>query len=303
MHPHHTGLAGVDIERLQAGYLFHEGLRIWVGRFHNLLGYWNTAYHHGLLLHASIDRPEFMKWEHDGGLLPVHLNGAWAEGRLGVGPARLSYGLMAGNGMRIGPGGPQPGNVGDADNNRALSANLTARPAGMPFTGIGVSGAKEKVFESNSAGAFVTITQQTILGGHLFHVEPPFEIVAEFYDIQDREVTTPALKGVKRTRAWFAQAGYQLMDRVTPYARYERVEAAESSTYVIALRRNPAPANFMQGVPSSAAQDHWRIVGGLRYSLSVHSAIKIELRHLRVPGLSGRDRYIREAALQWAFSF
>src|SRR3990172_11959559 len=46
----------VDLERLQIGYLFSDALKVYVGRFHSPLGYWNTAYHHGAFLHTTIQR-------------------------------------------------------------------------------------------------------------------------------------------------------------------------------------------------------------------------------------------------------
>ena len=39
------------------------------------LGYWNNAFHHGRWLQITVDRPEILKFEDEGGLLPVHLVG------------------------------------------------------------------------------------------------------------------------------------------------------------------------------------------------------------------------------------
>ena len=43
-----------------------------VGRFHTDIGYWNTAFHHGLWLQIPVERPHVLRFEDDGGLVPVH---------------------------------------------------------------------------------------------------------------------------------------------------------------------------------------------------------------------------------------
>src|SRR5437867_12466976 len=48
---------GVDVERVEVGYMVAEWLRVRVGRFHTALGYYNDAYHHGRYFQVAVDRP------------------------------------------------------------------------------------------------------------------------------------------------------------------------------------------------------------------------------------------------------
>ena len=53
----HAGKGGNgEIARFQAGWRFTPRTTLWMGRFHNPQGYWNTQYHHGTYLQTSISR-------------------------------------------------------------------------------------------------------------------------------------------------------------------------------------------------------------------------------------------------------
>ena len=71
-----SGDTGIDIERLQIGYVFSDQVTGWAGRFHTPLGYWNTAFHHGAQIQTSVLRPRFLEFEDKGGILPAHTTGA-----------------------------------------------------------------------------------------------------------------------------------------------------------------------------------------------------------------------------------
>ena len=45
------------VERMQIGWLPTASSTLWLGRFHNPLGYWNTEFHHGSYMTTSISRP------------------------------------------------------------------------------------------------------------------------------------------------------------------------------------------------------------------------------------------------------
>ena len=73
----------VDVEQLVLNYRTPR----WVfslGRLHTELGYWNTAYHHGFWLQPLIARPHPIRFEDDGGLVPVHWVGAHLMHRIPV---------------------------------------------------------------------------------------------------------------------------------------------------------------------------------------------------------------------------
>ena len=68
-----------EIERLQIGWLLEPETTLWIGRYHNPLGYWNTQFHHGTYLQTSITRPGVMAFEDGGGPLVTHLVGPLLE--------------------------------------------------------------------------------------------------------------------------------------------------------------------------------------------------------------------------------
>jgi len=123
----------VDLERLQIGYLFSDALKVYVGRFHSPLGYWNTAYHHGAFLHTTIQRPLFLNFEDDGGILPVHTVGLMLSGRRFSAAGELSYNALVGNGSSIidEAGAPvlDPNNETDPNKNKAVGFRAAFAPA------------------------------------------------------------------------------------------------------------------------------------------------------------------------------
>src|SRR5262249_55068996 len=70
----------VDVERMFIKYSWSDQLRLAAGRTHTALGYWNEAFHHGALLQPTVERPQALKFEDDGGILPVHAVGLELSG-------------------------------------------------------------------------------------------------------------------------------------------------------------------------------------------------------------------------------
>src|SRR3982751_5019269 len=104
----------VDVERLSVAYAVAPWLRVTVGKHHNPIGYWNTAYHHGTLLQPTIDRPMMFLFEDDGGVLPIHSIGLMASGR-DISTLHFAYDVLVSNGLGATPNG---------DNNRAKAATV-----------------------------------------------------------------------------------------------------------------------------------------------------------------------------------
>src|SRR2546421_6768102 len=106
---------GVDVERIELAYLFSDYFRLRVGRFHTAIGYYNDAYHHGHYFQLTVDRPEMVRFEDEGGLIPAHSVGIHADGRVPLGAlGSLRYDLELANGRGRVPG--EVTNVADANN-------------------------------------------------------------------------------------------------------------------------------------------------------------------------------------------
>lgn len=275
-----NGESKIDLERLQLGYLVNDALKLRAGRFHNILGYWNTAFHHGAQLQTSIGRPAFLEFEDGGGILPSHLIGLWASGRHKTDSLSLTYGVMAGNGSKVQDGALNPNNNSDNNGNKAVSFRLTAEPAGIPGLMFGVSGS-HAVVNGFTGVAEVMRVKQTIAALDMTYLEKPFEFLAEYYLIRDKDDFTGSEK--YSSNAFYIQGGYAIKDGLIPYARYEQVSLDDKvDPYFSAL-----------GTTESK-----RTIAGMRYNLSVSNAVKAEVRFID----NGTEKF-KEYAVQWAVAF
>lgn len=280
-----TGESKIDLERLQLRYLVNDALKLHAGRFHNILGYWNTAFHHGTLLHTSIGRPAFLEFEDGGGILPSHLIGLWASGRYKTDPLSLTYGVMAGNGSKVQDGGLNPNNNSDNNGNKAVSFRLTAEPVGIPGLMFGLSGsyAVVKGYTTSLTGEVMEVmrVKQSIAALDITYFEKPFEFLAEYYLILDKDDFSGSEK--YSSNAFYIQGGYVINDLFIPYARYEQVSLDDKvDPYFSAL-----------GTTESK-----RTLAGMRYNLSVSNAVKAEVRFID----NGTEKF-KEYAVQWAVAF
>lgn len=281
-----TGDFHVDLERLQISYLAADWLVIHAGRFHNLLGYWNMAYHHGSQIQTTIERPQILKFEDDGGILPVHLIGLWLSGYASVGPVLLDYGLMVGNGPKIKDveTSPQldPNTISDNNGNKAISFNVTIHPKALPDLGIGLCG---NISQVQGFGIPASDVSQQIYCGDLTYVTEQIELLSEYYAIIDRN-----RMGVGRfmNQAGYVQAAYTFAKRYVPYARYEWINVDESG----GVSSDPYMAAL-------GVKDLMRTIIGFRYNLLPASSIKTEFRFVRRPD----KEHAHEFAAQWAFWF
>jgi len=280
----------VDLERLQIGYLINNLLTFRAGRFHTPLGYWNATFHHGFHLQTAIERPIFIEFEDDGGLLPVHLIGLQATGYQALGSIILQYDAMVGNGSKVedaggADAGLAPNSVTDNDARKAFAYRLEVRPSRFPNVGVGQSGYIDTVEIFNTGLALTGDVRQLILGVDLFYAHAPLEVIGEYYYVRNsqRFVTSPQ-QGTFRNSLFFIQGGYTLFERLTPYFRYEQMEIRESEDpYFLAL----------------GVTDTRKAVGGLRYDITYQSAVKFEARNIDP---KGRDDF-QEYAAQWTVAF
>lgn len=280
----------VDLERLQFGYIASDALKLRLGRFHNILGYWNTAYHHGAQLHTSIERPAFLEFEDDGGIIPTHLIGVWAAGSVKTMNAAVTYGLMLGNGSKmdgitsiaLGGGGLNPNNTKDDNGNKAVSLKLRVEPSAIDGLGAGISGYHAVVKGYDTNDSEIMRIKQDILSLDLTYFSGNIEAMGEYYMIKDKDDLGGG--AAHSSSAYYIQGGYAA-GNLTPYLRYENVSLDnDNDPYFSAL-----------GTVESK-----RTVAGARYNLSMMSAIKAEVRLIDENTKSGN---YEQFALQWAFTF
>ena len=274
-----TGEPVADLERFQIGYIVNDALKVRAGRFHNILGYWNTAYHHGAQLQTSVDRPAFLNFEDDGGILPAHMVGLWFSGRLKTAPATVLYGVMAGNGSRVRDGVLDPNNASDDDKTKAASFRLKIEPSAVEGLGVGLSGNLSTV-KGYAVTTQTMEVRQGVFSADVTYFANNVEIIGEYYIIKDEDKF--GASNDYSSSAYYAQVGYLIGEEFLPYLRYEKTSIDENDPYFSVL----------------GTKDTETMIGGLRYNINPVSSIKAEVRGVD----NGTDKF-EEYAIQWAAAF
>jgi len=304
------GQTGIDLERIQVGYIFNDLLKIRAGRFHTFLGYWNVTYHHGTLMQTTIERPEFLNFEDHGGVFPVHAVGLWLSGRYKV-PRLLifNYDIMFTNGSRI-VNAPVPqtvpptapilpaGNldmnlIGDDKPTKQLTIHLAWTPLVLRDLRIGVFGNKTRVngyTGGQNDGLFMSVDQQ-IYGADVEYINQRIEFLSEYYYVLDKDLMGGT--GWHNSDLYYVQLGVTLAERFIPYARYEQASLKDRSRSF--ADQDPYFANqLMVGYKKG--------IVGMRYNLNSSSALKAEVQFVS-PGAGDNYRSYTKYEASWAFAF
>jgi len=261
---------GVDLERTQVSFTPSDKFSMNIGRSHAMLGYYNTAFHHGTWFQTTIDRPRIFEFEDAGGPLPIHNVGIEAMGLVPSGKFGLHWFGEVGNGKQTYAlqAGPNPANVLGDHTGKSTNVGFFFRPEKYPglqtgfdwyqaalvpvtnlLPGYGLPG-----FPFPNAASYY---HQNIYVAHVVYLTPKFEFMAEGVEIGD----TP--RG--STQALYTSGGYAQISKafkeVRPYFRYEWM--------------NP---NFRD--PNNAWAGHW--VGplvGVRWDTNTFVALKLEYQN------------------------
>ena len=261
----------VDLERFLMTYALDDIWTFGIGKRHTPMGYWNNAYHHGAIFQPTIDRPNLVKFEDDGGLQPAHDTGLWVAGR-NLGPTQASIETMVSNG--------QTGNQEhDGNQNKALSLHVDSQLAGGEVVGFSY---RNDLLAAGHAlnGRAGTMPLDTTLrfAGVDFRIQhAPFLLLSEYLQIRESDAA-----GAARDWAWFAYGGWTT-GRWTPYLLYQR------------QRIDPDTRVYAQGY----AQTLWNGTAGLRFDFRNPVNLKGEVSHGKL-AMGGTEDRIQIAA---AFGF
>jgi hypothetical protein len=240
----------VDVERVVAQYALSDHLRIDAGKVHTPLGYWNNAYHHGTVMQPTINRPQLVQFEDDGGPLPIHTVGVQLTGR-DLSTAHLGFDILVGNPL---------GNRPTTDNhNDAPSVTLAVHSQITPDLRVGLSGYADRLQPGSATSRGDTLTAamtQTIGGGFLAYFSQRAEAVVEAHSVMNRSVgrTTTSPN-------WFVYAGARVSEHVVPYLLHEDLKLADNDPYFLDDRFH-------------------RETAGIRYEQAASLVYKLELRSL-----------------------
>ncbi|MBI5194251.1 MAG: hypothetical protein HZA08_12545 [Nitrospirae bacterium] len=282
----------LDLERVSVGYTFSDEFRIRAGRFHTPLGFWNTSYHHGVQLQPTIKRPEILKFEDEGGMIPAHMIGAYFSGRAGSFAGPIEYGVLIGNGPRItdyenrGKNSLVPNNTEDNNIGKAIAFHAAISPEAIEGLKVGFSGhisrvqTDSKALDANKDGTVdnPVDVDQTILAAAVKYTLGNIDLSGEYFSIKNKNHG-----GMTDTNnAYYGLATYSINDRFIPYLMYDKVLVDHDNPYSKSL----------------GTQDTVNLTAGVRYNINYRSSIKGELRNI---DMSGDDW--NEYAVQWSLAF
>src|SRR3989304_4626752 len=293
----------MDVERVTIGYTFSDALRVRAGRFHTPLGFWNTSYHHGVQLQPTIERPDFLKFEDDGGILPVHVIGGYLSGRVSNAIGAVEYGAMLGNGPRItgkdGGNVLHPNNISDNNNGKAIVLNIAVSPTAIQGLKIGLSGHIAELKDDGAVdidvdnadgdndlttgvevGSGDVEVDQIISGAAVTYAIANVDMTGEYFSIQDKDVASDK---DYTSGAYYGLITYSYKGKWVPYLMYENMSIKEADPYFMSL----------------GTVDTTELTTGLRYNINYRSCLKGEYRRIIDEG----DVDWNEYAIQWALAF
>lgn len=244
----------IDVERLYIKYSLSDLLNIWVGRIHTPMGYWNTVFHHGKWFQNSISRPLVAEYEHDGGILPLHLVGVNLSGNSDIGLFDLEYNFGIGNGRDNVRTRVQ--NVQDRNDAKAFNTLLTLKPHEIPGLRFGFNAYVDKIPANNAAANRDGEIKEIILGGYFAYQRDNLEVLFEGYNIKhDDEVTQRDYD----TTGLYLQTSYKLKEKWTPYYRFDFLRFGQGDPYYSSIDINNSKHTL-----------------GLRWDISNWNALKLE---------------------------
>lgn len=253
------GLA-TDLERMQIGYAFSDELVLWGGRFHTPYGYWNTAFHHGAQIQTSITRPRFIAFEDQGGILPGHSVGLWANGKQNTALGKLGYDVYITNGNRISQGVLDFNAGGDDNAGLAAGFNLSLSPRALPGLTLGVHGLRQTVAGENADASASGRARAQMLGGYLFFENDDWEVIGEGYRFRNRNLAAGG--GMQGSWAAFLQVGRSIAPRWVGFVRAEKAQLSAADPYF--------------SLQESGSSYH-ALAAGLRYELDPRASLKLQL--------------------------
>jgi hypothetical protein len=283
---------GVDVERIEAAWLISDYLRVRLGRFHTAFGYYNDAFHHGVYFQLPTERPGWVDFEDNGGLIPSHTVGLHLDGRVPLGGfASLRYDLEVGNGRGRVVDDVQ--NLTDVNNSKAVNLRLRLEPRAVPGLIVGANVYLDRISANNDLALAAPIPEmdERIIGAHAAYLEGPLHLIAEGAAFFHLATASPA---TYTTIAGFIEAGWSFGD-FTPYLLAERVSFPTPMDPFFATASGGAFGTLTAGAFGSYS----RVRAGVKWTASDNFALKLELGHT----FNDVGSDVDGAALQAAFAY
>jgi hypothetical protein len=255
--PDDTNVLGLDIERYQLTYKANRYFAATAGRFHTSIGYYNTAYHHGVWFSTAEGRPIMYLFEDSGGILPVHMVGVNITGAVPhTGKLGLHYVAEVGNGLTSNTNNLAIESVQNfvSDRNaKATNLALYVRPEMVPGLQIGGSWYHDRLYPKGEAGV-----TQNIESACVVYLSSNWEFLNEaVLQSNNQDGTVQPF----RSPMSYIQAARKF-GIYKPYFRYQYVRDHLGD-----------PLNLLQGT-------YYGPSVGLRIDFAEYAAFKLQYNHL-----------------------
>jgi hypothetical protein len=266
------------MERFQLGVRAGEPT-LWLGRFHNPIGYWNSQYHHGAHLQASATRPGIVAFEGGDGPLPMHLTGVLVEGIQEVHKAGLHYTVAAGLGPQM-KDELLPFDVLDPEGSHRFGATLrlSYQPVSYGADEVGVSLSYTNIPADTSEVRQVRQWIGALFANWQFD---KWRALGELIYVHDR-IDLSSERVNKGFLNAYAQLEWLLNEKWTLFGRLENTFASHEDQYL---------DNF-----SKVVRD--RALIGTRFNFYRNMALKLEVSRDKLES----DRF-NQVMLQWSAVF
>lgn len=282
-----------ELERLKAGWEFSDRSIAWAGRYHSIVSYWMSEYHHGQYLQTSITRPSVETWEDDGGPLLAHIAGAYLDHRVEMpGGATWSFSTGLGLAPKLVDSMLEPFDLLDPESGHGMSASFRAiyRPDVLSDLQVGFSTAWSSIeIEGMPTGSLdgVADIDQLVLAAFADWRWGNVRLIADvvyFNHDLDRfdggEMTDDFTLG-------YLQGEYRWTENWTVFGRGDFSLGADSSPY---LSRQP---DYVTD----------RIMLGIRWDFLDSQALTLEIADARARNASNDSDAFGELRLQWSAAF
>jgi hypothetical protein len=255
--PDDTNIFGVDIERYQLTYKANRNFAATIGRFHTSIGYYNTAYHHGVWFSTAEGRPIMYLFEDSGGILPVHMVGVNVTGAVPhSGKLGLHYIAEVGNGLTSNTNNLAIESVQNFVSDRnAKATNIAAyiRPEMVPGLQIGGSWYHDRLYPTGEAGV-----TQNIESAYVVYLSPNWEFLNEAVLLTNKQ---DGIIAPFRSPMSYIQAARKF-GIYKPYFRYQYVRDHLGD-----------PLNLLEGT-------YYGPSVGVRIDFAEYAAFKLQYNHL-----------------------
>lgn len=269
-----------EMERMQLGYASAFSYKIWLGRFHTPISYWNTAFHHGAVMQTAIARPGISAYEDDQGVMPMHTTGVLLEGSFERAQKRISYDVAFGIAPRLKESlAPMSISGQDASGKLSVSVKLGMQPVSRVSSdeiGVFAGYIEIPVFDRP-----FTQSSQTVAGAYFNREWTEWKFTGELTTVKNvLEASTGSVLAAFENI--YIQGEYKAGPGWTGYARIEESNNAHNAYLALF-------PNFVNS----------RALFGARWEPFANHAINVEFRNSQQQVVART----REIAVQWSMVY